>query len=309
MGRPFVATMVAAGVLPFLSVLVPNWGGLFLLFVPAPYILFGYLLKKYQLMAVVGICTLPFVLYTLNLSKWNLLLVNIQLILTALAVGFLIKRSFHPFKAIFSAVLLMAALEGVIFLWVSHQKGINPKDLIDRYLDYQLKDGGGVVGLEQGRQEYEVAILQLKEILRKVYPSMVLIVGALLGLMNLALSHLIFARSMGLKIVENSDLIRWRPRQEALWVFIASGFGTLLLEGLAATFSLNLLLVTLCVYFFQGIGVLSFWMEKARMANWIRIIIFVSIGLQQFFLLLVSFLGIIDNWVDFRKLKGQGERR
>lgn len=309
MSRPFVATMVAAGGLPFLSALIPNWGGLFLLFVPAPYILFGYLLQKSQLMVVLGVCSLPFVLYTIGLSKWNLLLVNIQLILTAIAVGLFMRRSFHPFKAIFSAVLIMALLEGVIFLWVSHQKGISPNNMIGRYLDYQLKDGGGVVGLEPGRQDYEAALLQLKEILRKIYPSMVVIVGALLGLMNLALSHLIFARSMGLKLIEYQELTSWRPKQEAMWVFIASGFGTLLLEGIAATFSLNLLLVVLCVYFFQGIGVIAWWMERAKMANWIRAIIFISIGLQQFFLFLVSFLGIIDNWVDFRKLKGQGERR
>ncbi|MFN3535199.1 MAG: DUF2232 domain-containing protein, partial [Desulfatiglandales bacterium] len=116
------------------------------------------------------------------------------------------------------------------------------------------------------------------------------------------LGQLLFAKSMKLSMVDYGRVFSWRPRHEAIWVLLASGFGTLLLDGAIRTFSLNLLLVSFCVYFFQGIGVIGWWMEKAKMAGWIRAIIFVSLGLQQIFMFLVSLLGILDNWADFRRI-------
>jgi uncharacterized protein YybS (DUF2232 family) len=104
-------------------------------------------------------------------------------------------------------------------------------------------------------------------------------------------------------IVRLKDLLTWTPKKEALWVFIASGFGLLFLDGGVKVLSLNLFIVTCGVYFVQGVVVIIWWLEKARAAGWMRILLFAFIGLQQFLLFLVAFLGILDIWVDFRRLR------
>lgn len=308
MGRPFLACLLAAGGLPLLPLVLPYVGGLFLLFVPAPYVVLGHMIKERQILPIVAVCILPFSLYALFSGNVGFLLINIQLVVTGLIIGYLLKKNMHPYKAILAAVLLVAAVEAIVFLAISAQREVAPGHLIDQYIDSQLKaktPTGQSVGSDL---DQDFAIEHLKELLRKIYPSLVLIVGALLGLMNLALGNLVFAKPLRLKLLDHHQILTWSPRREAVWVFVVSGFGTLILDGLIRAFSLNLLLLVLCVYFFQGIAVLAWWMERAKMASWIRIIIFVSIALQQFFLPLVSFLGVIDNWANFRRIDVKGKK-
>ncbi len=300
--RPFLICLMAAGGLPLLSVMLPQWGGIFLFFIPASYITLGYLLNLRPLIFIVGICSSPFLLYGFKNHNWNLVLVDAQLILTGLLIGYLLRKGLHPFKSIFFSVFFMAILEGLIFFIVLTQKGMGPGAVIDGFLDYQFRSGSGAFSNPEMAREYELSLSNLKAVIKQIYPSMVLIVGALIGLMNLALGQLLFAKSMKLNMVDYVRVFSWRPKHEAIWVLLASGFGTLLLDGAIRTFSLNLLLVSFCVYFFQGIGVIGWWMEKAKMAGWIRAIIFVSLGLQQIFMFLVSLLGILDNWADFRRI-------
>jgi uncharacterized protein YybS (DUF2232 family) len=65
---------------------------------------------------------------------------------------------------------------------------------------------------------------------------------------------------------------------------------------------INGLLVLLTIYFLQGIAIVSFFFEKKNVPKGIRVFVYVMIGFQQIFLLVVICLGLFDMWINFRKI-------
>ena len=66
---------------------------------------------------------------------------------------------------------------------------------------------------------------------------------------------------------------------------------------------LNILLVLMTIYFFQGIAIVSFYFEKKQFSRMLRFVLYSLIALQQIVLLVVIGLGIFDMWLNFRKLE------
>lgn len=228
-----------------------------------------------------------------------------QLALTGLLLGWFLKKGHHPIKAIMFTVFFLGVFEGLGFWLVAMKKGMSIGELVEAYIGHQLKEGGRALISSQDlaqKQAFEAMANQIKGLLRNIYPSMVIIITSLLCLLNMWLAH-VGGKSFALLVVKVKDLLSWTPKKEAIWVFIFSGFGLLFLDGIIKVLSLNLFIITCGVYFVQGIMVIIWWLEKAKAAGWMRILLFLLIGLQQFLMFLVAFLGILDNWFDFRRLK------
>ena len=66
---------------------------------------------------------------------------------------------------------------------------------------------------------------------------------------------------------------------------------------------LNIFIVLLLIYFFQGIAIVSFFFTKKKTPFFLRFFIYTLIVIQQIFALLIIGLGFFDTWFDFRKLK------
>jgi len=303
--KVFLLWMLGAMVAPFFPFFIPYVGNLLILFSPSPYLLFGYLLNPVHALVSWGAGLSPAFIYTLKTGHWNLLLVAGQLAITGLLLGIFLRKGVHPIRAIMFTVFLLGIFEGLSFWLASMKKGVPIGDWVEGYIGQQLKEGGRAFISPQDqlqKQAFEAMVNQIKGVLRSIYPSMVVVVTSLLCLLNMWLAHL-GGRSFDVGIVRLKDLLTWTPKKEALWVFIASGFGLLFLDGGVKVLSLNLFIVTCGVYFVQGVVVIIWWLEKARAAGWMRILLFAFIGLQQFLLFLVAFLGILDIWVDFRRLR------
>ena len=66
---------------------------------------------------------------------------------------------------------------------------------------------------------------------------------------------------------------------------------------------LNIILVLMTIYFFQGIAIVSFYFEKKQFSRMLRFLLYSLIAIQQIVLLVVIGLGIFDMWLNFRKLE------
>ncbi len=66
--------------------------------------------------------------------------------------------------------------------------------------------------------------------------------------------------------------------------------------------SVNMMIVFLLVYFFQGIAIIAFFFEKKNVPAPIRILCYALAALQFYFSILVIGLGFFDYWADFRKI-------
>jgi uncharacterized protein YybS (DUF2232 family) len=97
-------------------------------------------------------------------------------------------------------------------------------------------------------------------------------------------------------------LNHWRAPEQIIWLLIGSGLSMLLPSQGIKLVGINVLLVLLTIYFFQGMGIVAFFFEKKRLPRFFRIMLYALIALQQVFLLVVIGLGVFDLWLDFRKI-------
>jgi uncharacterized protein YybS (DUF2232 family) len=76
----------------------------------------------------------------------------------------------------------------------------------------------------------------------------------------------------------------------------------LLLPAPLSMLGLNGLIVCSTVYFFQGLAIAASLLNRWSVPRLIRVPIYALIFIQTYGIILLSFLGMIDVWADFRKL-------
>ena len=89
------------------------------------------------------------------------------------------------------------------------------------------------------------------------------------------------------------DFFIWLTMFSFLFSFVKVG------PGWTSVVSLNVFNVMMGIYFFQGLAVLEVGFLAFRIGSFVRLLIYVLVVGQLFFLL--SLVGVIDYWVDFRR--------
>jgi len=138
--------------------------------------------------------------------------------------------------------------------------------------------------------EFRMNIPALKSRIATVFPGMVATTVVFLMWLNL----LIISRSRNLR------LVHWRCPDWVVAIFILSGVCSLLSHDVLRGAGLNLLILVIQIYFFQGIAIVSFFMTEH---GWIRIIrwaLYILIVTQVYIMVAVSVLGLFDTWFNFR---------
>jgi hypothetical protein len=106
------------------------------------------------------------------------------------------------------------------------------------------------------------------------------------------------------RLVSEGDLREWQAAEPAVWLFIGSGFLYLLApHELVQIAALNLFLVSLVFYFFQGLAIMSYYFHHKKVPVFLRGLGYVLLALEQIMMLAVVGLGLFDIWMDFRGLK------
>ncbi len=85
-----------------------------------------------------------------------------------------------------------------------------------------------------------------------------------------------------------------------IWVFIGSLAGTFILTGVdwLPLVAKNILAVSMAAYFFQGLAVFTYFLDRLRLFGFWRMLAY-FLAIFQFFMF-ISGLGILDYWFDFR---------
>lgn len=99
------------------------------------------------------------------------------------------------------------------------------------------------------------------------------------------------------------SLSLWKAPESLVWGVIGSGFMLILPLNTFKLIGLNVLLVLMTIYFFQGIAIVSYYFEKKQFPRILRFFLYCLIALQQIILLLVIGIGFFDMWLNFRKLE------
>jgi uncharacterized protein YybS (DUF2232 family) len=206
---------------------------------------------------------------------------------------------------LYSTMLLLAL--GLIFLfYFSATEWKGPLTLIESYIADVVKENIDMYSQLSGSYEQTELLRKnaadITRFLTNLLPALVLAGTTFFVWLNVLLGRFLFQRH-GMWYPDFEDLSRWKIPDKIVWFLIVSGILVLLPVRVIRIVGLNILIILLFFYLFQGLSIINFYFNKKNMPMFIRVFCYVLIFVQQFFLLLVVGLGLIDVWADFRKLE------
>ncbi|MBI5638586.1 MAG: DUF2232 domain-containing protein [Nitrospinae bacterium] len=127
--------------------------------------------------------------------------------------------------------------------------------------------------------------------------------------MNYAAYAALRSRWSWLPAASPLELNRWSPPEKTVFFFIIGGGLMLVPDDAAHAVGMNLLIVTVALYFMGGLCVLRHWFERGRLPRFLRWTIYILISFQPFMIAGTAGLGLFDLWLDFRKIRpAKGEK-
>jgi len=137
----------------------------------------------------------------------------------------------------------------------------------------------------------------------RIYPAIVLVgIGVIAGLNLLVLRRM--AARLG-QTLPLGELKEFRNPDHLIWFVISAGFTLLLNNSDITTAALNLLVVTLSLYFLQGLAIILHFFDRFAVNRVFRVIFYVLLAIQPYLVFAATLLGIFDLWGNFRTPKQQ----
>jgi uncharacterized protein YybS (DUF2232 family) len=231
-----------------------------------------------------------------NLGFLNLLLMGVML------ASLQCRRVAAP-QAIMVTVAALTVGALLVFLGQSAFMGISPQDLLAQksaeVLDTVRKVMGDAASGGPGGLVPGVAPAQMEALLQRLLPGLLVTNLALVAWLNVVLSRqMIVLLGWG---GADPPLSSWAAPEWLIFVVLGAGFLLLVPVTGARFFGLNLLMVVAVIYFCQGVAVVATWFHRLGLPRLLRMIGYPLLFLNPFFFLIIT-LGLIDLWLDFRRL-------
>ncbi|MEI8355195.1 MAG: YybS family protein [Deltaproteobacteria bacterium] len=144
-------------------------------------------------------------------------------------------------------------------------------------------------------------LAQTAEFTAIAYPALLLILLGAVACLNLFLLKKASKRFLTPLVFD--DFSRFKNPDQMIWVLIAAGFALMLNDVLVTKVALNILLVTLSLYFIQGLSITSYFFKKYPVPGFLKILFYLMLVIQPYLTVLVAAVGVIDLWCGFRTPK------
>jgi uncharacterized protein YybS (DUF2232 family) len=188
---------------------------------------------------------------------------------------------------------------------VGSRKNTGPLEMVYRYLMDGLEQTARVytrMGMDSEKTvEFQEYVTALKQGIALIFPSLMVVGSAFVVWLNVIMSRALF-RKRNLEVPDFGALDRWRSPEVMVWGLIAAGFSLFLSFSPLRLAAVNALVIMLAIYFFHGLSILLFYLNKYRVPPWMRFGIYALILLQQILVIGVTMAGLFDQWVDFRRI-------
>ncbi len=228
-----------------------------------------------------------------NLGFGSLLLMGVML--TALP-----RRGVAVPQAIILTVLALSAAALLVLLGQSLFLGVSPLALLQQKsaeimgtVTKVMGEPAGAPLLPGGPQ------IDMQTIIQRLLPGLVVANTGLVAWLNVIVSRQI-AAVLGWGKAE-PPLYFWAAPEWLIFAVLGSGFLLLIPVAGVRYLSFNLLIVLGLLYFCQGVAVVAAWFHRFSLPRLMRMIGYPLLFLNPFFFLIIT-LGLMDLWLDFRRL-------
>jgi len=286
-------------------ILVPFVGPFFSLLTPLPFLYYSIRLGPVEGIKVAAIVVAAIGLITHLVGYSQLSLLALEFSLVGLGLAELFRRRLSLGNTIFLATLLMLLLGLGMLVLLGLTKDMGPIDMILSYLGSHLD---AAIQTYEDMDPSQVNAVELNAYAKffmatvsKIYPSLMIVGTGFALWLNVVIARPLF--KMGkLAYPEFIPMDRWQAPDHLVWGLIASGFALFLSSEGIQFLAVNALIVILAIYLFHGLSIILFFMNKYRIPSWMRFGIYFLIIVQQLLMAVLTFAGLFDQWIDFRKI-------
>jgi len=144
-----------------------------------------------------------------------------------------------------------------------------------------------------------VPLDKLKYLIQYLLPALMITNTGLVAWLNVVLARqLLMVLDWG---KPEPPLYHWSTPEWLIFPVLVSGFLLLVPVSFVRLVSLNVLLVLSLLYFCQGVAVVAIWFQRYQVPRPLRCIGYPVLLLHPVFLVVII-IGLVDVWLDFRRL-------
>jgi uncharacterized protein YybS (DUF2232 family) len=287
------------------ATLIPFVGPFFSLLTPLPFLYYSTrlgLIGGIKLAAMV-VTAIGLFAYAVGYSQITFLALEFSLVGTGLAELFRRKLSLGNTILLATLFMLLVGLGMLVVMGLSRNMG--PIEMVLSYLGSHLNDAiqtfedanpGHLNTLELNA--YAKAFMAT---ISQIYPSLMIIGTGFALWLNVVIARPLFKLGK-LEYPEFISMDRWQAPDHLVWGLIVAGFALFLSSETIRFLAVNALIVILAIYLFHGLSIIVFFLNKYHVPSWIRLGIYFLIIIQQLFMAVLTFAGLFDQWIDFRKI-------
>lgn len=299
-----IITGIAVSILIFaVTVYIPVLGFFLAFLLPMPVLL--YRLKLGRKPAAVIMAAVFSIIAAVTGGMYVDLLFYGSLLITGFFLGEYIEMPLSIEKTgLYTGLTTIGICTLVLFLYAV----VTGQNIISIVSEYVAKNIEITLQLysEMGVPEENIEIISssidtVQYILVRILPALIATMLMFGIWINLLFIKLILVKKK-ITIARLEKLNQWRAPEKLVWLAII--FGLLLIfpvQALKIT-GLNLIIVLMPIYFFQGIAIVSYFFEKKRFPVVLKFFLYSILAIQQILLLLIMGLGFFDTWINFRRL-------
>jgi len=212
-------------------------------------------------------------------------------------------RGWPAGSAIMFTVVVLGLVILVFFLGQAYFQGLAPSPLWDQksreVTDTITKTFKGTGMGSSNLQVMGLSGVGLQDLMAKVLPALMLVNAGLVAWLNVLVARKL-ASFWGWEDLGDS-LSQWASPEWFVFIFLAAGFALLAPWGWGRQAALNLLLIGGLVYFFQGLAVMAALLQRFQVP-WVLRGLGYILAFVNPLIFLVMILGLMDLWLDFRRL-------
>lgn len=292
-------------VLLLASVWIPIAGPFFSLLTPLPFLYYSAKLGVSQAVKLTCVSILVTGLIAAITRQSQLIFLCFEFSV----LGLILSEIFRRKMSIGTSVLLgtcLLLLMGLLVLAVAGlRKNLGPLEMVYAYLLESLEETARIttqVGADPEKAgAFQETLKALKEVVALIYPSLMIVGSAFVVWLNVIMSRPLFIKR-NLEVPDFGALDRWKSPELMVWGLIAAGFSLFLSFSPLRLVAVNALVIMLAIYFFHGLSVLLFYLNKYRVPPWMRVGVYALILLQQILVVGVTMAGLFDQWIDLRRI-------
>ena len=246
---------------------------------------------------------LLFMIITRNIAVTTLYFGS--LLITGFVIGECIERHLSVEKIMLYPFLLVVGCWLAVILFYF---GLSSQEIVRFFSEYTARYQALTAQLlNELQRAYPDIALDQKIIEQRVVAVLTIAPGTficsyiMMIYMNLIIiKRILVKQGIAVSTIENLNL--WKAPEFLVYGLITLSILSFFASGVLKIVSVNLVVILLLIYCFQGIAVVSFFFRKKEVSPIFRFMLYLLIAIMPQILLLVVGCGLFDNWFNFRKL-------